>query len=145
MTKLRKWYAFAGRYPFENPKHTLRVSPATCWRHTVFQHFNIVDIKHHRFIVTSITHVLLFNKPLQLVDWVVQFTEPVSKLAPGNYWLEALDSMFVFWICFREWTNKFRRIDEPYWSGYVFTNILPKLIDTARQIFSLLNFKIMLF
>src|SRR5665213_3541088 len=71
LSKLRERYPFSSANTFKYPKNTFTIAPTTGWRHTVFQHFNKIYVKHHSFLVPTVTELLLFDKAIQLVDWVV--------------------------------------------------------------------------
>src|SRR5437764_10309789 len=75
VTELRKWHAFAGSYTFKHPENPFAKTKATGRRHAIFQHFNVIYIEHHCFVITSITHLLLINKPIQLIDWIIKLRE----------------------------------------------------------------------
>ena len=77
VAQLREWHAFTCADAFEYPEYTFRKAQTTCWRHAVFQHFNVINIEHHCFVVTVIAHFLLFSKAIQLIDRVVQLREAV--------------------------------------------------------------------
>lgn len=78
-SKLWKWHAFAGGDAFEHPEDTFAITPTTCRWHTVLEHLDIVDIEHHRLVITAVAHALLLDETVVLVDRVVELTKAIAK------------------------------------------------------------------
>jgi hypothetical protein len=79
-------------------EYSLRIAPTTSRRHSIFQHLNVINIKHHRFLITSVTHLLLFKETIKLVNRVVQLRESIAQFRTSDHRLKTLHRLWIFRI-----------------------------------------------
>src|SRR6185437_2265134 len=130
---------FAGRYAFKDPEDTFTIAPTASRRHAIFEHLNIVNIQHHRLTIAGIAHLLLLDKAVQLIKRIVELREAIAELRPGYDRLKTFNGVWIGWIHLRKRADEKRRIDKPDRSGDILAHILPKLVNSARFVFSLLH------
>ena len=87
---------FAPRDAFQEPEVAFGITPTTGRRHTVFQHFYEIKVQHLGFLVTGVTHRLLFFKAGELVQRVVKLTIAVAHFGAGDDGVEALGDERAF-------------------------------------------------
>ena len=102
----------------------------------MFQHFNKFPIWHHRLVITTFKHFLLFFKTLALIDRIVQFTVTIPHFWTRNNRLESFHFSWEFFRNLSEWRNQFWMIHQKSWSSNLFTHVFPECIGQSFAISS---------
>ena len=95
VSQLRERHALTGGHTFQAPEDSFAEPESAGWRHSVFERLDVVYVHHLGFVVTGVTHALLFDEPVVLVYRIVQLAERFTHFAPTEYQVELLGQVRV--------------------------------------------------